>query len=336
MAIKLVDELKAMGNFPIAYAEGINLVKKDGTEDNLQNLFDNGELGGGGDSSVTLTQQEYESLTEEEKLDGLYYAYDTKRIYKNGVQYGSSDAEDIGYNNAESGIHATTVQGVIDKVVEKVDGLISDTSSSTTSTWSSNKIGDEIAKVDTELKESIEKINSNLGDKADTDKVVPKITITDTTTADAKTIIEKNWSTFPAETSTATIVTSNYGYNALINKQGKYGTVTLTTPVNGEPLYYGVLGGSSWTWYELATMDKAFKHSGLIEANITSGYVQTNNPLGVECNIICSKMYISGSSPDGLSVTGQTTNKHINIYVRNADGTLPPDGTSIKIAFILF
>lgn len=184
MAIKLVDELKAMGNFPIAHAEGINLVKTDGTEDNLQNLFDNGELGGGGDNSTTLTQEEYEALPEEEKLDGLYYTYDTKRIYKNGVQYGASEpipltmeeykalkeagaidekqeylveadaegillgAEDIGYNNAESGIQATTVQGAIDKVVEKVDNKteIDDTSSSTTNTYSSAKIDIELAK----------------------------------------------------------------------------------------------------------------------------------------------------------------------------------------------
>lgn len=165
MAIKLVDELKAMGNFPIAHAEGINLVKTDGTEDNLQNLFDKGELGGG-DDSITLTQQEYEALAEEEKLNGLYYTYDTKRIYKNGIQYGASEpipltmaeyqalkeagaideqqeylieaneqgillgAEDIGYNNAVSNLPCTTVQGAIDKVVEKVDGLISDTTSS--------------------------------------------------------------------------------------------------------------------------------------------------------------------------------------------------------------
>lgn len=158
MAIKLVDELKAMGNFPIAHAEGINLVKTDGTEDNLQNLFDNGELGGG-DSSVTLTQSEYEALTEEQKLDGLYYTYDTKRIYKNGIQYGASElipltmeeykalkeagaideqqeylieaneqgillgAEDIGYNNAESGIQATTVQGAIDELNSNLVGL---------------------------------------------------------------------------------------------------------------------------------------------------------------------------------------------------------------------
>ena len=30
----------------------------------------------------------------------------------------------------------------------------------------------------------------------------------------------------------------------------------LTVPVSGEPVYYGVLGGSSWTWTEIATMNK--------------------------------------------------------------------------------
>ena len=121
MSVKIFDTMTtATPNFPLAYAEKINVKLQDGTEDNLQNLFDNGELGGG-DSSVTLTQQEYEALPEEQKLDGLYYTYDTKRIYKNGVQYGASDAEGIGYNNAESGIQATTVQGAIDKVVKTVE-----------------------------------------------------------------------------------------------------------------------------------------------------------------------------------------------------------------------
>lgn len=117
-------------------------------------------------NSVTLTQQEYEALSEEQKLDGLYYTYDTKRIYKNGVQYGASDAEGIGYNNAESGIQATTVQGAIDKVVEKVDGLISDTTSSTTSTWSSQKTSSKIA-------EKIDKTNilTALDDAATDDQV---------------------------------------------------------------------------------------------------------------------------------------------------------------------
>ena len=177
MAIKLADTLAPMSEFPAAMAEHIGF--SDGAT--LQEKFDNKELGGG-DSSVTLTQEEYEALPEEEKLDGLYYTYDTKRIYKNGVQYGASEpipltmeeykalkeagaideqqeylieagaegillgAEDIGYDNAESGIQATTVQGAIDKVAEKVDSKaeIDDTSSSTTSTYSSVKIDEKI------------------------------------------------------------------------------------------------------------------------------------------------------------------------------------------------
>ena len=117
-----------------------------------------GQGGTGGDSSVTLTQEEYKALTEEQKLNGLYYIYDTKRIYKNGVQYGASepipltmeeykalkeagtideqqeylieadeqgillDAEDIGYSNAKSGIQANTVQDAIDKIAESSCG----------------------------------------------------------------------------------------------------------------------------------------------------------------------------------------------------------------------
>ena len=178
MAIKLADTLAPMSEFPAAMAEHIGF--SDGAT--LQEKFDNKELGGG-DSSVTLTQEEYEALPEEEKLDGLYYTYDTKRIYKNGVQYGASEpipltmeeykalkeagaidekqeylieagaegillgAEDIGYDNAESAIQATTVQGAIDKVAEKVDNKteIDDTTTGDTSTWSSSKIASEIS-----------------------------------------------------------------------------------------------------------------------------------------------------------------------------------------------
>ena len=136
----------------------------------------------------------------------------------------------------------TTVSGKIDKdkIVTALDDTVTD---------------DQVISA-LLTKTELGKINDSLVDKADADKVVPKIVITDTTTTDGKTVIEKNWSTIPAETSAATIVTSNYGYNALINKQGKYGTVILTVPVSREPVYYGVLGGSSWTWRELATMDR--------------------------------------------------------------------------------
>ena len=149
--IKLVDQLSPMGNFAVATATDI--VCSD--NERLQDKIDNGTLGG--DTSIITTEAEYLALPEEEKLNNSYYLYDIGVHYKNGVAYsrkkpipltmeeykalkeaGAIDeqqeylieagaegillgAEDIGYNNAESGIQATTVQGAIDKVVEKVD-----------------------------------------------------------------------------------------------------------------------------------------------------------------------------------------------------------------------
>ena len=142
----------ATSNFPLAYAEKINIVKEDGSEADIQTLYNNGELSGG-DTSLITTEAEYLALPEEERLNNSYYLYDIGVHYKNGVAYSrkkpiqltmeeykalgevdpdqeyivSADeqgillgAEDIGYNNAESGIQATTVQGAIDKVNAKL------------------------------------------------------------------------------------------------------------------------------------------------------------------------------------------------------------------------
>ena len=106
------------------------------------------------DNSIIITEAEYLALPEEEKLNNSYYLYDIGVHYKNGVAYSRKEpiqltmeeykalgevdpdqeyivsadeqgillgAEDIGYNNAESGIQATTVQGAIDKVVKTVE-----------------------------------------------------------------------------------------------------------------------------------------------------------------------------------------------------------------------
>lgn len=174
MSVKIFDTMTtATPNFPLAYAEKINIVKEDGSEADIQTLYNSGELSGG-DNSLILTESEFLALPEEEKLNNSYYLYDIGVHYKNGIAYSRKEpisltmaeykaleevdpdqeyivsadaegillgAEDIGYNNAESGIQATTVQGAIDKVAEKIDGLISDTNlTSTTSTLSANKI----------------------------------------------------------------------------------------------------------------------------------------------------------------------------------------------------
>ena len=149
MSVKIYDTMTtATSNFPLAYAEKINIVKEDGSEADIQTLYNNGELSGG-DTSLITTEAEFLALPEEEKLNNSYYLYDIGVHYKNGVAYSrkkpiqltmeeykalgevdpdqeyivSADAEgillgaeDIGYNNAVSNLPCTTVQGAIDKV----------------------------------------------------------------------------------------------------------------------------------------------------------------------------------------------------------------------------
>lgn len=175
--IRLADTLGPMADFPVALAEHIQF--EDG--DTLQKKFNDEELGGG-DNSLTITQEEYDNLSIAEQLDGLYYTYDTKRIYKNGIQYGANEpleltmdefkalkeagaldekqeyiittnengtlleASDIGYNGTTSGLSSLSVQGAIDEVNDKIDNIIDDENvdENTVSTWSSKKITEKI------------------------------------------------------------------------------------------------------------------------------------------------------------------------------------------------
>lgn len=85
--IKLVDQLSAMGSFPIATAQDI--VCSDNIR--LQEKIDNGTLGGGGGSTATtLTQEEYDALDSQEQLKGEFYCYDSARHFRNGVEYGKA------------------------------------------------------------------------------------------------------------------------------------------------------------------------------------------------------------------------------------------------------
>lgn len=85
--IKLVDQLSAMGSFPIATAQDI--VCSDNIR--LQEKIDNGTLGGGGGSTATtLTQEEYDALDSQEQLEGEFYCYDSARHFRNGVEYGKA------------------------------------------------------------------------------------------------------------------------------------------------------------------------------------------------------------------------------------------------------
>ena len=70
--------------------------------------------------TVIINQPECEELRKGLIEAGLVEE-DVDYIIKGNESGVLLTSEDVGYNNAESGIQATTVQGAIDKVVEKVD-----------------------------------------------------------------------------------------------------------------------------------------------------------------------------------------------------------------------
>ena len=316
MAIKLVDELKAMGNFPIAHAEGINLVKTDGTEDNLQNLFDNGELGGG-DSSVTLTQQEYEALSEEQKLDGLYYTYDTKRIYKNGVQYGASEpipltmeeykalkeagaideqqeylieantegilleASDIGYSNAVSNLPCTTVQGAIDKVDGKIE----------------------------ELNDSLVDLDGKRG-TIPMDATTITGDILQFALENAETWTEKIYATGAGVTNVPTFSTiSDWSYSkCIITKRTSQIWVELLGWSTGTRAI-NVCDNNKWSgWKELATMDKVVKYPDWSnQQTISQTEIAVDQDVYIELNILSSNQI------EDLKINGKDVSVSDNI-----------------------
>lgn len=61
-----------------------------------------------GDRSVSLTQAEYNALSETEKTNGtVYYIYDVNA---------TPQASDVAYDNTESGLDASNVQGALDEL----------------------------------------------------------------------------------------------------------------------------------------------------------------------------------------------------------------------------
>ena len=67
MAVKIADTLKALSNtFPVAECVDID-VNINGTTKRLQKAIDDGEIGGGSDSTWNGTREEWEALSTEEK-----------------------------------------------------------------------------------------------------------------------------------------------------------------------------------------------------------------------------------------------------------------------------
>ena len=85
--IKLADTLAPMADFPAVEAKDVALKKADGAEKSIQNMYDDNEFGG--DSSIELTQAEYDELEikGEVKENVTYYIKDGNASFKDDVQF---------------------------------------------------------------------------------------------------------------------------------------------------------------------------------------------------------------------------------------------------------
>ena len=120
MAVKIADTLKALSNtFPVAECVDID-VNINGTTKRLQKAIDDGEIGGGSDSTWKGTHEEWEALSTEEK--GKYEV-----VYFTDDYDGSCDGT----------------------------GLIDDTNASVNTTYSSSKVEEKLGTINNKLNDKL-------------------------------------------------------------------------------------------------------------------------------------------------------------------------------------
>ena len=313
MAVKIYDTMTtASDGFPLAYAEKINVKRQDGSEDNLQNLFNNGELsgGGGGSTATTLTQEEYDALDPQEQLEGEFYCYNSGRHFRNGVEYG------------KDGVQISDNETVEDK------------------TWSSQKTSSKIAEVETEL-----------GEKVDYKVVVEDGSryVEDIVTQDINTWLPNDNSSILINLKKTNGI--NYlNFQLLCNKKDSKNWSCIVNGAANELWKIRYIDGVRYI-DELATMDNVNASLGELcnkkiycgEAwgTIVNGFLSVANPIGKAGNVIATMKYLSKNNPVGYSITTQVTLSTINFYFRwhrESDGTeaYPPDGTEIAISYMIF
>lgn len=111
------NEVEAVVNVDIATTEKAGLVKPDGETITVDDDGTIHSIGSKGTSDVVyLTQAEYDALPDTKLTDGVEY-----RITDTGIN--DATASNVSYNNASSGIGATTVQQAVDELSSEVDGL---------------------------------------------------------------------------------------------------------------------------------------------------------------------------------------------------------------------
>lgn len=186
--IKLADTLKPMADFPAAMAEDINIVQADTTQKSLQKMYEDGELGGGGakiDDTTQSSDTTYSSdkimtkiaeIINDDEIESENTTYSAKKINSEITSLISADEEiqdtvgDItSLSTTDKSSAVAAINEVNDSLVDldtKVDDKadkteipkINDTTASTTSLFSSNKVNDLLKNYVAKEARAIEKL----------------------------------------------------------------------------------------------------------------------------------------------------------------------------------
>ena len=141
MALKLPDSAVPMGDFPVAKAVDIDF--NDG--ENLQDKFDNGELGGGGSSEKQIKDW----VSGSNYLEGDYI-YHEGEIYRCLTSNSDVDFDETNWEQVTYGIDELSKEdvegllGLTEEEIEDMADLILDTEVRIDKTYSSSKIYTDI------------------------------------------------------------------------------------------------------------------------------------------------------------------------------------------------
>lgn len=132
--VKLADTLQAMSDFPVAMASGINIVKEDNTEKDLQQMYEDGELGGESMPMPLSANMLLVSENDETSGDLIWSQIDKSEVGSVPLICTEEEWEELDPKPVE-GTEVIITDDEIDS-----NSLINDDVISEDTTWSSNKI----------------------------------------------------------------------------------------------------------------------------------------------------------------------------------------------------
>ena len=312
------------------------------TKVDLSNIYNKSEidtkLDNKANKSEVLSIDSVQTIAGSETNDTVYSSKLTKDELDKKVNV-TDVVDNLTSTDTNKPLSAKQGKVLEDNKLNKTDIVTTINSTSTDDTIPSAKT------INTEL----DKINNNLGEKADVNKVAKKIYIKDVSSEDARTLIQNHWNEFDRfEFYNLRIDTAKWAWNAEIYAHTQeYGTVLLMSYGSDVPrVFYGRLYNGVWTWKELATVDNAkdvgvttitpvnSAITGTIEYTVKNGicYVSMRDLMSTisstnllisttmpKPSINCSDSSVNASGNIAMIYIDKgTTNLYGNFYTKNA------------------